>query len=125
MKLFFIVVMLAGCAVIPPDTKVFQTVSKNFTYKKEPEGVDRWLKFTNINKKFTGDCEDMAFMVQDHIGGTVKHVTLDGEPHAALFKGKWVFDRAFNKWWPTPVDDYPGVINFEMNFEKQGIVINN
>lgn len=129
MKPFLIALVLAALLfafiVLKPKTeeeKVFYTALENFTYIREPKGVDLHYRYTSHETKFAGDCEDFAFTLQGVIGGEVWVVKHNGVTnHAVLLVDGAVYDNFYQM--PISKNDYP--TKFIKPLEFRGKIINN
>lgn len=104
------------------EEEAFYAALGNFTYKLEPYGEDKHLRYTHHDKPFTGDCEDFAFTLQSALGGEVWVVEHKGDiKHAVLLANGVVYDNFYQM--PIPRNEYPTEFLAPLTF--RGKVINN
>lgn len=108
---------VVGCA--STEENMFYTAKNNFVY--EADKVDEWKIYDSVSEKFSGDCEDFAFSLQNQIGGDVWYVFVEvnGKPsaHAVLLKDGMVYDN--NLAHPTPKNAWKGKFGWVMNPANQ------
>jgi hypothetical protein len=112
MKSLFLIALLS----FNVSASVYDVAVSNFKYVADADSASnvkenlKTLAINDVNKPFSGDCDDFAFSLQKEIGGKVWYTSFKDEgAHAVLVKDGIVFDFYKGK---MPVNEYPSKLLF-------------